>query len=175
MTSTSRYFLSSLVGQTGFLDLRLDAGDVTVGAQSATVVGSAQVDWVFAGHGTSVDFTGSGAGVDVLYLDGNLSDYTLSVSDAVLTLTRTVGALTSTYKILTTEDKVVFANGSASTADLSANASAPSASTPLARPSTKPTRAFWNSSSAASRVWPSSSSARALPSSESCSAVSLSR
>ncbi len=126
MTTLSRYFLSSVVGKTGILDLRLSAAEILLSEQQATVVGSTQVDWVYAGVGTSVDFTNSGAGVDQLYLDGRLADYTLSVTGSVLTLSRTVGVHNYTYKINTSEDKVVFANGSVAAIDLANNASTPS-------------------------------------------------
>jgi hypothetical protein len=126
MTAISRYFLSAPTGKTSFLDLRLSAAEALLYEQQSTVMGSAQVDWVYAGVGTSVDFTDSGAGVDRLCLDGRLADYKLSVTGSVLTLSRTVGVQTFTYKVNTSEDRVVFANGSTTAANLAANASAPS-------------------------------------------------
>ncbi len=70
------------------LDLQFRSAFLAWGEQLATVTGTGLVDAVYAHAGVSVDFTGSGAGVDTLYLDGNFADYTVSVAGSVLTLSR---------------------------------------------------------------------------------------
>ncbi len=89
-TFNAQYILSGSVRRQ--LDLlvntQLQGALASFLGQTATVVGTANVDSVYARAGVSVDFTGSGASVDTLYLDGALSDYVITATASVVTLTR---------------------------------------------------------------------------------------
>ena len=131
-TFNSTYILSSSATRRELNllhNIQLSGAMVGVLGQTATVVGTSGVDAVYARAGVSVDFLGSGASVDKLYLDGNYADYTVTVVGTVVTLTRAgsgSGATAipeSTYKLkhagdATTDDQVIFANGGTTVAAL---------------------------------------------------------
>jgi hypothetical protein len=109
-TTNAQYILTAPTTSTDntFLDLRLKAGTLSLSGQTAVITGTASADYVYASAGTSVDFTASGAGADVLYLDGTVSQYTVATAGNIVTLTRG----TDTYTLdKTTTASVAFANG----------------------------------------------------------------
>lgn len=116
----TKYILTTTAGKRGLLDLRLKAGSFKLDEQQATVTGSDQVDYIYASFGMNVDYSVNNAGVDRLYLDGALNDYTTTVAAGVLTLTRTEAGKSSSYKINIADDVVVFSNGYATAAALAA-------------------------------------------------------
>ena len=86
-----------------------------------TVTGNAGVDKLFVPAGSKVDATKLGASKDVIYLQGNWSDYTKTVQGTTLTLSRSVanlnGSSTDTEEVKVTggvgaaNDRLVFADG----------------------------------------------------------------
>ena len=124
MTTNSKYILTAGSGNT-LLDLRLNAGVLSLAGQVATVVGSAAADYVYASLGTSVDFSQPGAGADILYLDGQLSDYSVDTSvPGKVTLSRTSGVVTSTYTLSTGDAdgaSFAFTDGSISAASITSS------------------------------------------------------
>jgi hypothetical protein len=99
------------------LDLRLKAGTLSLSGQTAVITGTAAVDYVYASVGTSVDFTASGVGADVLYLDGAAAQYSVATTSNIVTLTRG----TSIYKLdKATTASVAFTDGGFTALDLSA-------------------------------------------------------
>jgi len=129
----STYVLNSAAARRQ-LDLQFRSAFLAWGEQSATVTGTGQVDAVYGHAGVSVDFTASGASVDTLYLDGVLTDYTVTVLGSVLTLSRAASGSgptlvpASTYKLTieagATGDAVVFANGATTALALSGSVAA---------------------------------------------------
>ncbi|WP_416544905.1 beta strand repeat-containing protein [Limnohabitans sp. DCL3] len=134
-TVNSTYIFSANATDRRQLDLmnvQLNSALLGFVNQSTTVVGTALVDAVYARAGVSVDFTGSAAGVDTLFLDGYLADYNIAVAGSVLTLSRGASGSTpaSTYKlkfdgIPAHDDAVVFADGATTVLALTQSASTP--------------------------------------------------
>ena len=132
-TFNSTYVLNSAAARRE-LDLQFRSAFLAWGEQTAKVTGTGQVDAVYGHAGVSVDFTASGASVDTLYLDGVLTDYTVTVLGSVLTLSRAASGSgptlvpASTYKLTieagATGDAVVFANGATTALALSGSVAA---------------------------------------------------
>ncbi len=84
--STTKYFSSA--GMSSMLSFDLSMGSLNLEGSTITYRGSNSVDRVFVGSGLTFDFIQSLGGMDRLYFNGLLSDFSLSVSGSVLTLTR---------------------------------------------------------------------------------------
>ncbi len=116
MAYAAKYILNATIGSV--LDLRLKYGTLSLAGQTATVIGGAGVDYVYATAGMSVDFSAGGGSADVMYLDGAFTDYGVTFSGTVVTLTR--GA--DTYKLDSAAgQKFVFTNGYVLASDALAN------------------------------------------------------
>ncbi len=119
-TTNAQYILTAptnTVTDNTLLDLRLKSGSLSLSGQTAVITGTAAVDYVYASVGTSVDFTASGAGADVLYLDGAAAQYSVATTSSIVTLTRG----TSIYKLdKATTASVAFTDGGFTALDLSA-------------------------------------------------------
>jgi len=146
MVATSKYYITSSPGS-NLLDFDLAYGSLSLVGQEYVFSGTTSVDIVFVRPGIVVDFTGSSASADKLYLTGNYGDYAKSLSGTLMTLTRTVGGQLETVKVSKTtnvgnSDKLIFADGTVSTFDLYAHLSPVSptvAPTPSGETSVSPT------------------------------------
>ncbi|MGM3309110.1 DUF4347 domain-containing protein [Anabaena sp. WFMT] len=111
--SDVRYFINGLGGHIYWGD-NTTAGLSVVG-KFATVSGTSGVDSVYVQAGSSLDFILLFGSADVLYLTGNLADYTQSISGSVYTLTRKANTLpagqTEVIRFLGSHDVVYFADG----------------------------------------------------------------
>ena len=118
----TKYFLLSSTGA-NFTDFGLNYEGVSLTGEKISFVGSTKVDALFLRPGITVNFTTSGAGADKIYLSGNFSDYTSSLSGSVMTLQR--GSDTSLESVsvikgttLEASDVLVFGDGTLSSYDL---------------------------------------------------------
>lgn len=146
MVATSKYYITNSPGS-NLLDFDLAYGSLSLVGQEYVFSGTTSVDIVFVRPGIVVDFTGSSASADKLYLTGSYGDYAKSLSGTLMTLTRTVGGQVETVKVSKTtnvgnSDKLIFADGTVSTFDLYAHLSPVSptvAPTPTGETSVSPT------------------------------------
>jgi Ca2+-binding RTX toxin-like protein/ribosomal 50S subunit-recycling heat shock protein len=120
---TLKYFSGGAsLGQVASTDPVVHAGLV---GSSLLVSGGSSVDKVYVGAETTVDARSLGAGVDEVYLTGNFSDYSMSLSLTNVILTRMTGLGNGQAEVVTVSggtsvswDVLIFADGSIKTIDL---------------------------------------------------------
>ena len=117
----TKYFVLS--SSANFTDFNLGYTSASLASEQVTFVGSSQVDAIFVRPGTPVDFTLSGAAADKIYLSGNLSDYTATISGSVMTLQRGADSTFESASFIkgtsaVSSDILIFANGTLSSFDL---------------------------------------------------------
>lgn len=141
MAATSKYFVTLSPGF-NLLDFDLAYGTLSLQGQEIVFTGTSGIDNVAVAPGIVFDFTKSNGGIDNIYLQGNLADYTATASTSTVTLTRGSGATAETIVLAkgtsTNYDNVSFSNGTAKTIDLHAWGSGGSQPT-LGAVTTKPT------------------------------------
>ncbi len=120
MATTSKYFvLTPTADNLDYLDLDLRYGTVTTVGESIQYNGTARVDSIFVRPGLTYDLSNTGGGADKIYLGGNLSDYTGSVSGLLLSFSRVVNGKTESVTVAGGTsfnfDTLVFANGTVNT------------------------------------------------------------
>ncbi len=130
MATTSKYIISR--AGLNYLDLSLNYGTLTLQGEEIVFSGGASasaVDAVFVRPGVTVDMTNSKAGQDKIYLEGNWSDYAISLNSTsgVMTLTRGTGSTLEKVMFvktgtgtsgLTSSDVLVFRDGTVNSLDI---------------------------------------------------------
>ncbi|MBN4051784.1 hypothetical protein JYT24_00735 [Parvibaculum lavamentivorans] len=119
MSRFSRYFVKQQSADSAFLDFGFRYGNLSLEAENVQISGSSFVDRIGVGEVASFDFTDSGLGEDVIYLDGDRADYAAVFNFGFLELTRDVAGEQIGYKLApgngSGSDKLVFADGAVST------------------------------------------------------------
>ena len=120
MATTSKYYvLTPSADNLDFLDFDLRYGSVTTVGESVQYNGTSKVDSIFVRPGLSYDLSNTSAGIDKIYLTGNLSDYTGSVNGTLLNLSRTVNGNTESVTVSGGTsfnfDNLIFGNGTVAT------------------------------------------------------------
>jgi hypothetical protein len=125
MATTSKYFVQkSPSNNQNFLDFDLNygAGSITTVGESIIYNGTELTDAIFVRPGLTYNLTSTLAGLDKIYLTGNMADYTISAAGGSLVLTRNLGTPTAESVTVsggssgaTAHDSLIFANGTVST------------------------------------------------------------
>ncbi|MCW2361309.1 MULTISPECIES: M10 family metallopeptidase C-terminal domain-containing protein [Sphingobium] len=117
--TTSKYIMMKIGGDgLAFIDFIVTYGGLALDGQDIQFLGSSLIDAVFVRPGASYVLN-TGGGADRIYVEGQLSDYTLSRNNATLILTRTVDGKVETVHVAganatTAPDVLVFSDGSVS-------------------------------------------------------------
>lgn len=112
MALSARYYLNS--SNATFIDWSWRLLAFSLQGKEVELVGGGGDDWLYLGAGNRASFVDAGAGIDVLYLRGNLEEYTQSVSvEGIYTLTRMVNGAEESIKFTAgfDADVVYFKNG----------------------------------------------------------------
>lgn len=87
-------------------------GLVSLSGSTITYRGNSGVDRVFVGSGLTFDFTQSLGGLDKVYFNGALADYSLSTAGSILTLTRVADSTVIRLNGSDSLDTLLFLDGS---------------------------------------------------------------
>jgi len=122
MAIRTKYFVLANSGG-NHTDFDLDYGSVSLTNENISFVGSSLVDSVFIRPGVSIDFTLSGIGADKIYLAGNFSSYSRSLSGSVMTLQRGGGNNSESVSFIKAStsagsDVLIFSDGVVNSLDL---------------------------------------------------------
>ena len=121
MTNPTKYFISNTNGV--FINWYSNILGLETQGQSLEIVGANNDDAIYVGAGTVVDATGltASGGNDIVYLTGELGDYSQTIDNTSYTLSREVSidqadgsqeTFTETVTFSVSDgDKVVFTNG----------------------------------------------------------------
>jgi len=111
---TSRYFVNG--NGDDFIDFS-SFGAINLSSQAVSFVGGNGIDSIFVSKSSDLmlDYSQAGLGIDVVYLDGDFSDFGFSYSGSNVILTR--GGENSEVLKVSRFDKLIFKDGSISGAD----------------------------------------------------------